>query len=356
MRPSGIRRADWLLYNLHFVLEHCFGYSRSERHFGARKRALFARIDRSLEGSARGTICEVEPVGAGLSSYEFQQRSRSLAPLVFRGAAADWSSTRRWSLDFLETRYGDRVVLLNDNAGLVDRANPQEFATLPLGRYIRMLKAGSLSYLKFSRLVDDEPELKNDLDLAWLRRFRLPGSFREETYAFIGGRGTRTPIHCGFSGSLFTQIAGRKKWFLYAPEERLFLDARTDRTFYFYSDADPGEPHAPAYPLLRYARQYEITLEPGDVLWVPPFAWHQVENPTHSIGLSYRFNCIPAALRSSKALTALLFASTRPNVLHHFLVTMLKRQAYIFTRPQSALGTGEAAGEAGLREGAARAR
>ena len=96
---------------------------------------------------------------------------------------------------------------------------------------------------------------------------------------------------------------------IYAPSDRPYLDLRTTCTFYFHSDCDPYDLDDPKFPLLKHAWKYEITLEPGDVLWVPPFMWHQVENPTESIGIAYRF------------------MATRPNIFLHFLVTMWKRRA-----------------------------
>jgi hypothetical protein len=338
MSYPDLTRAQSFEYDGYFVLEHFLGYPRFERLFGARRRRLYERIDRSLAGTGRGQTLEVPSLPADAPPSALgRERGRGIVPKVFRGAAADWACTKTWNLDFLAEQHGHHEVILNDNVGLVDRGAGQDFETLTLRDYIRAVRNGSRKYLKFSRFVDEESGLKEDLGLAWLRRFRLPASFREETYTFIGGAGTVTPVHCGFSCNLFVQVHGRKKWIIYAPAERAFLDLRTTRTFYFHSDCDPHDLDDPKFPLLRHARTYEITLEPGDVLWVPPFTWHQVENPTESIGIAYRYNNIPAALRSSSMLTVLFFMATRPNIFLHFLVTMWKRQAYIFIRKQEDL-------------------
>jgi len=334
MRPANVGGRNWLEYNRYFILEHFLGPQRFGRLYGSRKRALFADIDRELHDGGLGRALEVECVDKDLSPQDFKQR-RADRVLVFRRAAADWSSAKKWTLDFFVEHYGHNQIILNDNPGLVDPKNPQEFDRLSLGDYIGMLKQGSLNYLKFSRFVDENPELKGDLDLRWLRQYRLPASFREETYVFIGGRGTITPVHSGFSGNLFVQIEGTKKWIVYPANERLFLDPTAERLFYYYSRANPHDTTDPSFPLLKYARRYEFLLEPGDVLWVPPLAWHQVENLTHAIGIAYRFNNIPAAFRASKVLTLLMFMATKPNIFRHFLATMLQKQAYIFVRRQS---------------------
>jgi hypothetical protein len=338
MHAADLTRRQSLEYDGLFVLEHFLGYPRFERLFGKRRRRLYERIDRSLTGLGRGQTLPVPELAADAPAAELRrERGRAIVPKVFRGAAADWNCTTTWNLDFLADEHGHHEVILNDNVGLVDRGASQEFETLTLRDYIRAVRSGSRKYLKFSRFVDEERSLREDLRLAWLRRLRMPDSFREETYTFIGGAGTVTPVHCGFSCNVFVQVHGRKKWIIYAPAERAFLDLRTTRTFYFHSDCDPYDLDDPKFPLLKYARKYEIILEPGDVLWVPPFAWHQVENQTESIGIAYRYNSILAALRSSVMLTALFFMATRPNVFLHFLVTMWKRRAYIFIKRQEDL-------------------
>jgi len=258
-------------------------------------------------------------------------------PLVFRKAAIDWPAVKKWSLDFFATYYGSQDVTINDNPGLIDKKSSQNFEKLQLNQYISLLKEGSLNYLKFSRLVQEEKKLQDDLDLEWLRKFHMPASFGELFYLFIGGKGTITPVHDGFAGTLFVQISGRKKWILYPTRDRIFLDPRPTRSSYFYSKANPYNLEDPDFPLLKYARKCEITIEPGDILWVPPFMWHQVENLDHSIGLAYKFANLPVALMSSKVLTALWLMATNPNILHSYITKLFQRRDIELSKPQAHL-------------------
>ncbi len=339
MKPEEITHSDWLRYNLYFFLEHILGYSKFQEILGASRRRFYFKIRDQLKSSQRGGSCEVEDVGRDLTPKGFLQKCfKPVLPKVFRGAAYNWDAVKKWDLDYFKDKYGDKDIIITDNQGLIDPRNQQEFQSIKLGQYIDALKKGSLTYLKFSRLIDENEELKQELDLFWLRKFKLPLSFREETYLFIGAKGTITPIHCGFTPNLFIQISGQKKWVLYEVGDRIFLDPRTERTFYYYSNADPYNLDDERFPLLKYAKRYEVTLNPGDVLWVPPFVWHQVENPTDSIGLAYRFNSVPTTMRSSKLLTLLFFLATKPSLLEHFLVTSFTKQAYIFIKRQADIG------------------
>ena len=41
--------------------------------------------------------------------------------------------------------------------------------------------------------------------------------------------------------------------------------------------------------MFEYISGYSVHLEPGDVLWNPPYYWHAVENIGKSIGVGYRW-------------------------------------------------------------------
>jgi hypothetical protein len=186
--------------------------------------------------------------------------------------------------------------------------------------------------------MDDDSTLKNDFDLNWLRKFHLSTSFGEQFLMFMGGKNTITPIHCGFSHTLFVQITGKKKWILWAPNERIFFDPRAERRSYFHTNADPYKLDDPNFPLLKYINRYEVILEAGDVLWFPSLLWHQVENQTDSISVAYKFADIPTALHSSRLLAPLYFTATKPNLFLTVLVNRFKKRDYIFTKRQAELG------------------
>lgn len=329
MKPKEIRKIDWAKYNIYFYLEHFLGLKRFNKFFGKNRKELYKKIDSYLPDSLIGRKVEVEELASNISKEEFMYSCYNTSrPKVFRGAAKDWDAIKNWNLDFFSEKYGNEEIILTDNIGLAN----QEFEILTLKDYIKQLKAGTLKYLKFSDLVKNDKNLKNDFDLAWLRNFTIPYSWGEDPKMFMGAKSTLTPVHVGFSYFLFIQVMGQKKWIIYPPEHRIYLDARTDRTFYFYSDANPNNLSDDNFPLLKYAERYEIILEPGDVLWIPSFAWHQVENLSDTIGIRFGTTNVFSAWKSSKQLTNLLFFATKPNIFTHLYTSIFKKSTYIFNK------------------------
>lgn len=339
MRPTGITRYQWYRFNIFFLIEHFLGYSNSEKLIGNNRKALYREIDAQLKNSVRGELLPMPIGNADITLDQFRESYiKPVLPVVFKNAASRWPCSQKWSFDFFKNNYGEREVSLNDNVGLVDRKNPQQFETMTFTSYIDELQRGSLKYLKFSRVMDDDSTLKNDFNLGWLRKFHLPTSFGEQFLMFMGGKNTITPIHCGFSHTLFVQITGKKKWILWAPNERIFFDPRAERRSYFHTNADPYNLDDPNFPLIKYIKRYEVVLEPGDVLWFPSLLWHQVENLTDSISVAYKFADIPTAFHSSKILAPLYFLATKPNLFLTVLVNRFKKRDYIFTKRKEELG------------------
>jgi hypothetical protein len=65
---------------------------------------------------------------------------------------------------------------------------------------------------------------------------------------------------------------------------------------------DFRDPDLARYPLYRHTELLHADLEPGDVLYVPPFWWHHVVNPEVSIGLALWWQNIVPACRASPTL------------------------------------------------------
>ncbi len=329
MKPAEIKTADWYKYNVLFFMEHLLGYKRFQKYLGNSQKKLNQKVDSYLNGTSDSGFRKVEEVDVNMSRDEFMKQCFEPGlPKLFKGAAKNWPAVGKWNLDFFEQNYGDVKITLNDNVGLADQA----FEELSFGHYIRQLREGSLKYLRFADVVNNNEVLKNDFDMAWLRKFYLDKSWGEDTKMFMGGKGTITPLHVGFSDFLFVQVMGRKKWILYPTNNRFHLDARTERTFHFYSKANPYNLNDPGYPLLKYAQAYEVCLERGDVLWVPSLVWHYVENLDNSIGIRCGRSSMASAFKSSKMLTALTFLATKPNIISHAISVRTKKRDLIFAK------------------------
>lgn len=337
MKPEGITNSQWLRFNFHFLLEHFLGLKLFEKIAGDSRRSLIIEIGTQLENSKRGELLQALVVDIDLTKEVLHQKylKNISTPVIFKNAAADWPCVQTWSYDFFKNNYGDKELSLNDNVGLVDRKNPQQYETMTFADYIDELKQGSNKYLKFSRVMDDDSTLKGDFDLNWLRKFQPASSFGEQFLMFMGGKETLTPVHSGFAHTVFIQITGKKRWILWAPNERIFFDPRAERRAYNYSNVDPHRTDEPEFPLFKYAKRFEITLEPGDILWFPSHLWHQVENEIGGISVAYKFVNLPLSFKSSRILTSLFFLATKPNLFVDIFYHKFKSRDYIFTRKQA---------------------
>jgi hypothetical protein len=104
---------------------------------------------------------------------------------------------------------------------------------------------------------------------------------------------TGSNMHAGGSGNFFCQLVGKKTWTLIDPKFSCLLKGRVAsngihaQTLFDMPDTDIN-----TYPTaLKHFPRYEITLEPGDILWNAPWHWHRIRNHDGlSIGMAIRNN------------------------------------------------------------------
>ncbi len=321
---SPFKSVDLRSYWRLFALDHFLGRDRVDRLFPSRRKNLQARMLEHIRQNGESRIVPLPRVRNLDRETFIKEFVRKSHPVVFEGAAKDWECCRKWSFDWIKQQYGNDDVMLVDHAQQDRNPLAKPIEHLTLGDLIDGIDHGSLKYARFHPLLQRHPELRLDINQAWLKDHltNRRTSWLHFYTLFLGGRGTDTAIHCAGNENLFVQIQGQKKWRLYPVGHSPVFDPPANRSLYKYTGFRADDPDYVRYPMAQHMDWYETVLEPGDVLYNPPYYWHHVSNPTSSIGVGCRWNNMRTGLLASPTLFSLEMFNTQPNVIRGMLMAV----------------------------------
>ena len=149
------------------------------------------------------------------------------------------------------------------------------------------------------------PELREDLDFRAARivfgrnECVIDNAFSKTASLWCSSRGCVTPTHFDLCHGFLTQIRGRKRVLLVPPEHTrsmyradpsgvnpnsspvdlaLFVTGLEGEKRFSEAENKRADAERARFPKTRVAlgEIREVTLEPGDTLYIPPFWWHHV--------------------------------------------------------------------------------
>ncbi|XP_019304128.2 HSPB1-associated protein 1 isoform X2 [Panthera pardus] len=219
-------------------------------------------------------------------------------PAIFCNMAVDWPA-QHWTAEHLsEVLHGkqirfrmgmkrtDTAPQFETTCGYVE-ATLEEFLTWncdrsplsgPFRDYDHSKFWAYADYKYFVSLFDDKTDIFEGV--IW-SDFGFPGRNGRESTLWIGSMGAHTPCHLDSYGcNLVFQVQGRKRWHLFPPEDTPFL--YPTRIPYeessVFSKINVVNPDLKRFPRFCKARRHMVTLNPGQVLFVPRHWWHYVES------------------------------------------------------------------------------
>lgn len=298
--PDSLR----LKYNLLWLGEFFTG----SNHFKSQKEALNLKIKESLLTLGPRTVLKPD-VYENISQEDFLRfvvpRGK---PAIIKGLAKSWRCCNEWTPEFFAKKYPDYPLIVTythaDRGGSVEE--------ISMSKYVSDILAGERKYARFSRLMHDYPNLKDDFNMKVLMSYKNPSDFWVASQFFMGPPTTFTYIHCAFINNLFVQAYGKKHWMIFSPKYNSLFMPPVDRAPTFRSDARYDQASFEEGSVFNHLDVYDFTVEQGDVLFNPAFHWHYVTNQTMSISLSFRILSPFSALRASPMLTALTALATNP--------------------------------------------
>jgi hypothetical protein len=216
-----------------------------------------------------------ELIDSGVDIGTFCSQSRR--PLLITDIYEVFPSLAQWSPEFLHEKIGDKSVEVNTSETDVFQEYHRPIQ-MSLNEYAREIsadqtKSGRRLYLGALGINQSFPELKSDILFDSL----LPQDRLGLKYLWYGPGGNTTGLHYDTSENFFMQMYGQKRWLISEPNSFLNLHPRSPLSNYpKITDFNPLKPDFEKFPKARKVKFYDLTINPGSVLFVPAYWWHQV--------------------------------------------------------------------------------
>jgi Cupin-like domain len=216
---------------------------------------------------------------------------RRSEPLVVAEGASGWPAAQ-WTPEILRAKAGSSTVLTHrsDSSyfGLDEKLGGPKLKEeeMTLDAFVSLAAApesGDIHYyLQRASIPDRLPALLPDL--------RIPsGVDAEKIYLvnlWFGPANNITRLHYDVPNNFLVHFYGRKRIVLFAPRDSARLYPFRTKA-YNMSQVDIDNADLQRFPKLADARPYEAEIGPGDMLYIPPYWWHQVYSLELGISANY---------------------------------------------------------------------
>ena len=298
-------------YNLRFIFEHFLGFKIFQN--------LINLWDKKIQKKIYNSIKSTKEIGIKIKEFDSNINPKILRekyikkgiPFIVRSGAKKWNAFLKWDFKFFKEKYGNHPVLISNHPDIGDYKNTG-IINSNLKEIIEGIDQNSMKYARFNPLLDTYKELQNDLNQNWLNQVRNT-KIKKHHVLFIGNKGTKTNIHTAGTDNLFVQIRGKKKWLIWDQKVHYIINPKVNRAPAKVSNINPNKINN-SNLAFNHLPKCEIILKEGDIIFIPAYLWHYVENLTPSIGIGIRWLSFYNSFRNNPLLANLELFNTSPSI------------------------------------------
>lgn len=284
-----------------------------------------------LEEHKPGEVYEIAEIKKEDFSYELLGKVSKgyTLPVIVRGLFNGSKATEKWTHDYFVQNYGENIYITlsegrteeqyksvavvskdvtGDGKGYQNIMKPVK---MKLKNALKYMSQGERMYLSnVDTIFRRNNDLLDDLEFGrvnWAYKPYLP--YAAQIFLGYGydKETTGTMMHCAASANLFIQVQGSKDWTFIHPRYTLFVQPSLGLVTPAAKAA--VKPAQTGAPLMK------VTLNQGDMLYNPPWMWHEIKNrPGLNIGVATRENHPIWILKSNWIFSALLEVRATPRI------------------------------------------
>ena len=284
-----------IIYSFNFLLNKYLGFTNIENILNWFENRM---IDKYISKK------EIEPINIPtinadeLTNIKFVKLSNNYRnPILIKGYMKNTRAVSDWDITYLQNIIGDF------NINVVHKDTNISIENYTFNDFVDNMKSKNIYINNNHTILSNFPILFNDIKTQFNNFINILTSTNLRNIhianLFIGynqkDKITGSNMHCGGSGNFFCMIKGKKHWTLINPKYSCLLKGRVSQSgIHAQTLFDMPDTNLSTYPkILKYLPRYDITLEPGDILWNAPWWWHRIENINEeglNIGLAIRNN------------------------------------------------------------------
>ncbi|XP_066151177.1 lysine-specific demethylase 8-like isoform X1 [Euwallacea fornicatus] len=211
-------------------------------------------------------------------------------PVKLTGCMAHWPASTKWlDVNYLLNVAGSRTVPIEIGSHYTDESWSQKLMTLKdfISQHY-LSKSGKIGYLAQHNLFDQITELREDIrvpDYCCCSLNYLESS-EPDINAWLGPKGTVSPLHQDPKNNILAQVYGTKRLLLFSPEDTPYLYPHGEKMLSNTAQVDPLKPDD-KFPDFNKAKMYKCLLQPGEMLFIPQKWWHHVTALDKSFSVSF---------------------------------------------------------------------
>ncbi|XP_065361023.1 bifunctional peptidase and arginyl-hydroxylase JMJD5 [Calliphora vicina] len=227
------------------------------------------------------------------SLLEFEQKCFSkLQPALMLNTFNHWPALEKWrDLNYILKIAGNRTVPIEIGSNYTTDEWSQQL--MKIKDFLKKQftnnsgkDANDIEYLAQHELFEQIPQLKKDF---FIPDYCTLGSNKDavDIKAWLGPKGTISPLHYDPKHNLLCQVFGSKSIILASPEDTHYLYPHESEFLQNTSQIDANNLDVEKFPLVEKVKFYSLTLQPGDCLYMPPKWWHYVQSNSPSFSVSF---------------------------------------------------------------------
>ncbi|XP_030372279.1 bifunctional peptidase and arginyl-hydroxylase JMJD5 [Scaptodrosophila lebanonensis] len=235
--------------------------------------------------------CDIKQLdGPSISDFK-EQCFQALQPALLLNTIDHWPARRKWrDLNYLMQVAGNRTVPIEIGSNYASDEWSQQLVKLRdfLHRQFAQSRADrEIEYLAQHELFAQIPALKADICVPDYCSLGKKATSEVDIKAWLGPQGTISPLHYDPKHNLLCQVFGCKTIILAKPEDTENLYPHQSEFLGNTSQVDAVNLDQERFPLLEKVKFYNLVLQPGDCLYMPPKWWHYVRSETPSFSVSF---------------------------------------------------------------------
>lgn len=260
-------------------------------HGGAKKRQKLnetaaAAVKRSETELRNSSIAVLQrPSLENFQHHFFDAR----IPALILDCIGHWPAFSKWKQpNYLLSVAGERTVPIEIGSHYTNENWSQDLVKFKefLKRQMSDQPCDRIEYLAQHNLFDQIPALRNDISVP---EYCCIGKNNEtvDIKAWLGPKGTISPMHYDPKHNLLCQVFGHKTIILAAPEDSPNLYPHETEMLKNTTKIDAENVDLDAFPLCSKVKFLKLRLYEGEMLYIPPGWWHYVRSMEKSFSVSF---------------------------------------------------------------------